>query len=325
MTAAYAQDGTPSASSVKSGNSKPSKTRAAKKTSRAHAASSSTASTVVSAVVHQDSTSLRSTAGDTGSVIWRSSVRLAACLTRQLHRSQRVDVPPILSKRALERGQPWTVLELGSGTGILPALLSSYLSQQGTESPGTRLRWHATDQEAMLPLLQRNLIGEHHGRGIHAMDVHVSALDWLVASRLLRQAARAAYTHGKDHFRAQVMGNSQRGPSEDTSAGHADYPDLLIAVDCVFNPALFAPLIDTLDLFTLPGHTVVFVLIELRSSDATLAFLETWLRQDEEDRDELNVRAAKSRWQIWNVPSEQLAQGGSGLDKGYAAWVAWKQ
>lgn len=75
------------------------------------------------------------------------------------------------------------------------------------------------------------------------------------------------------------------------------------------SPSLFEPLVDTFDLFTRPGHTVLLVVIELRSSDATLAFLETWLRKD-------------SNWEIWAIPTEQLS---CQLDKGYAAWLAWKK
>lgn len=75
------------------------------------------------------------------------------------------------------------------------------------------------------------------------------------------------------------------------------------------SPSLFTPLVDTLDAFTLPNHTVTLVVIELRSDEATLAFLETWLGSDQ-------------RWRIWAVPAEQMS---CGLDRGYAAWVAWKE
>lgn len=74
------------------------------------------------------------------------------------------------------------------------------------------------------------------------------------------------------------------------------------------SPSLFSPLIDTLDIFTEPDKTLVLVVIELRSSEATMTFLETWLEV---------VRG----WKIWAIPSEQLS---CGLDKGYVAWVGWK-
>lgn len=242
----------------------------------------------LSVSIHQSSTSLRSTAGDTGSVIWRSSVRLAACLIRQMHRAPCGGVPPLLT---LAGDAPLNVLELGSGTGVLPALLLTYLAGAAPHRP---IHWTATDQSEMLPLLSRNLARLKQADG--AITSQARQLDWIECSRVYRSTS--SYAGGIDGFRQSVL---------DTSPGRP--VDLLVAVDCVFNPSLFASLIDSIDAFTTPNHTMVLVLIELRSSDATMQFLETWLAKGSE------------RWQIWTVPAEQLT---CGLDQGYAAWIAWR-
>ncbi|CAO1627312.1 unnamed protein product [Parajaminaea phylloscopi] len=234
--------------------------------------------------LYQDCTSLRSTDGDTGSVVWRSSLRLGACLARQLHRPP-YGHPPIINRHALGGAK---VLELGSGTGVLPAVLLPYL-----DGLSCAPKWIASDQEEMTGLLRKNA---ELVRRDSKCDVVVRSLDWVTAAGL--HSSGTTYAGGIDAYRAGVLDVD----------GDASFPDLLVAVDCVFNPSLFTPLVQTLDLFTQPSHTLVLVVIELRSSDATMYFLETWLALD-------------SGWQIWALPPEQLS---CGLDAGYAAWVGWK-
>ncbi|CAO1631015.1 unnamed protein product [Sympodiomycopsis kandeliae] len=247
--------------------------------------------------IFQNSTSLRSTDGDTGSVVWRSSVRLAACLIRHLHLTPRNGVPPLLTLKNTDPGLKRTnVLELGSGTGILPAVLLSYIDQFSTLS-NQSLHWTATDQEQMMPLLNKNL-ARLQGR----IQVKARRLDWLECSELYR--SKSSYGGGLDGVRKSVL---------DSIGGRESIPpvDILIAVDCVFNPALFKPLVDTFAAFTTPNHTLLLVLIELRSSDATLQFLETWLQREE-----------GVSWEIRGVAADQLTCGG--LNEGYAAWIAWR-
>lgn len=244
----------------------------------------------VSVLIHQNSTSLRSTSGDTGSVIWRSSSKLAACLIRQMHRWRRADECSLLNLTATSS---LNVLELGAGTGVLPALLLSYLSRL---SHVLRIHWTATDQANLIPLLNRNLAGIPLSS---TMTVSARELDWIACSREWHSGA--SYGGGLDGLRKNVL---DEAPS-------STLVDLLIAVDCVFNPSLFSPLMDTIDTFTTPNHTIVLVVMELRSSDATMQFLESWLHRPQGDR-----------WRIWTVPGDQLT---CGLDQGYAAWVAWKE
>ena len=73
--------------------------------------------------IYQHVTSLRSSKGDTGSVLWRSTVELAI----RFQQGTLFDLA--LLKRA-------SVLELGAGTGALPAIVASLAKS-----------WLATDQQ----------------------------------------------------------------------------------------------------------------------------------------------------------------------------------
>lgn len=180
---------------------------------------------------------------------------------------------------------------------MLPAILLPFLQARGL---ARGLHWTATDLEELLPLIRRNLsdkllpprTGDSDPEEITVSSV---PLDWLHASSLLRSST--SYAGGSEALRRSLLPASPTG-----------YPDLLIAVDCIFNPSLFDPLLDTIDLFTLKGHTVVLLLVELRSAEAMREFMEGWLKRE-------------GGWRIWSVDVEQM----KGMEKGYVIWVAWKE
>lgn len=80
-------------------------------------------------------------------------------------------------------------------------------------------------------------------------------------------------------------------------------PDLLLVVDCIFNPALVEPLVAALTHYAVPQKTTVMVAVELRSHDVIEAFLAAWLKS--------------AKWEIWRV-------GGKLLHRRYAIWVGCK-
>ena len=103
---------------------------------------------------------------------------------------------------------------------------------------------------------------------------------------------------------------------------HADPPDLIISVDCVYNTALIPALLGTIDHYASPGRTRVLVAVELRAEDVMREFLERWL--------------AMKDWVVWRV-GERLEDdergdtnvkkdddGASWLGVGFAVWVGWK-
>lgn len=187
-------------------------------------------SSTVEITLYQDSTSLQSTEGDTGSVIWRSSLRLGTSLCRQIHKPL-YGQPALLNASALlqqKSAQPTTttVLELGSGTGILPLTLLSALPATAP-APEQGLRWIATDQEAMLHLLRKNVDLLRDPR------LKVAPLDWCEVSQ--RSRNKSTYAGGVDGLRRNTMEWRGARQEERRSDAKTDgWPDLIIAVDCVF-------------------------------------------------------------------------------------------
>jgi hypothetical protein len=80
--------------------------------------------------------------------------------------------------------------------------------------------------------------------------------------------------------------------------------DVILAIDCVYNEALVRPLVRTMTAYA-SALTVAIVVMELRSSEVTEAFLEAWLESDQ--------------WHIWRVERSGLpAELGSGR---YVIWA----
>ncbi|UZJ52741.1 hypothetical protein CBS101457_002061 [Exobasidium rhododendri] len=248
-------------------------------------------------IIRQSSTSLRSTGGDTGSVVWRSSVYLAEKVLRDLseamkgkkrHASEAVQV--IFAPERLTQCR--RILELGSGTGILPSMLLSHPFIDRTDS---HLQWLATDQANMMPLLRKNLT--------NLPRAHVEALDWVDASHIYRSQSQVSIkAFLRDMFKTLVQ------VDEEIIA----YPDLIIATDCIFNPFLFVPFVDTLNLCSSPYKTIVIVVCELREAEAMTEFLQTWM----------SIGRKGEKWTIHTL--EGLEVLGQGLVKGSVIWVAWR-
>lgn len=174
-----------------------------------------------------------------------------------------------------------SIIELGAGTGFLGCLLMS--SDQAREAatssrrrstlnnaamhltrPG---RWLFTDLPANLPLIVRNLT--RNGLSSDFEDPHgaidVGELDWLDPS---------------------PMRSSNPAPQADSITEAA--PLLLLAVDCLYNPALSQGLAQTLS--ALAGEAAIggaksvsaLVASELRDEDALEVFLREWVDQPAE-------------------------------------------
>jgi len=92
--------------------------------------------------------------------------------------------------------------------------------------------WTATDQYDNLKLIQRNL------RENRLEDkVRVKEVDWFQSLQKTNQREE------RDEY------------------------DLILAIDCIYNEALIKPLVATFDRYAIRGRTLVWVVIELRSSD----------------------------------------------------------
>ncbi|KZP30518.1 hypothetical protein FIBSPDRAFT_725793 [Athelia psychrophila] len=201
----------------------------------------------------QDKTALRTRKGDTGSVLWQASVDLAQVLLQQ-HHVHHVDA--LLDRNALAGAH---ILELGAGTGLLSILLSPLVAQ-----------YTVTDIVPILPLIRKNLLlnfpGWHPSPSpSHSSpspsppdkpgaNIHVEELDW------------TARPHLFSHITALPV-------------------DLILAVDCIYNPALLPALVDTLDWVADSGAgTQALVVMELRQEDVVREFLALWLARGWEVR-----------------------------------------
>lgn len=88
-----------------------------------------------------------------------------------------------------------------------------------------------------------------------------------------------------------------------------DPVDLVLAVDCIYNPSLVPPLLSAISQLCTPNHTVALVVSELRSEDVMRDFLEGWLAREEDG------------WKIYSVNGEGDQ---SLLGARYALWVGWR-
>ena len=160
-----------------------------------------------------------------------------------------------------------------AGTGLLGIVLSPLVR-----------RYVLTDIPDLLPLIRKNLALNFNGwpsliLGIPGSNVEAESLDWL-----------------------QIHGTPL--PTRTRIFPLATAPlDLILVVDCVYNPSLLPALVETIDFLATPGKTAVLVVVELRQEDVVREFLELWIM--------------KGGWEIWRV--------GSGfLGVRYAVWMGWK-
>lgn len=94
-----------------------------------------------------------------------------------------------------------------------------------------------TDLPTLLPLIRKNL-----ALNKHPSNVTVESLDWLKPPLSLP------------------------GPI-----------DLILAVDCIYNPSLLPSFVKIIDDLTTPGRTEALVIIELRSDEVVREFLDRWI------------------------------------------------
>lgn len=191
--------------------------------------------------------------------------------------------------------QSCCILELGAGTGILPCMVLSHPAN--TSSACT---WMATDQENILPLLRKNIQRAFP----HRSQIQATCLDWMEASNVYNRGTPSA----KRAYLSQFAQEAQQ------------FPDLIIATDCIFNPHLFPAFLDTLHLFSRPpsdGHaekgTLALIVCELREPEAVRDFLERWLA----------IGKYNERWCVTTIEDHAIL--GQDLTKGNVVWAGWRQ
>ncbi|WWD00081.1 hypothetical protein V866_006989 [Kwoniella sp. B9012] len=264
--------------------------------------------------VQQDLGMLKSQKGDTGSVLWRSSLYLSTQLIRQS--TYPTSYPrPIFGSDILVKS---SILELGSGTGLLAVLLSRLCG-----------RYTSSDRLENLKLVKKNC--EINGIKIEDGSVSVSNIEKdKEKENRLSKVKSSENKSGQNHSKMTTIpeirpkvnleeidwiaisqerkSHPERWLSSPTQ-GKAEY-DLILAVDCIYNEYLVQPLIDTLAKYSKKGKgggNVVWVVVELRSSDVLTLFLEKWLTDP------------SGPWTIVRLSEKMMGH----WDNRKARWVGW--
>lgn len=159
------------------------------------------------------------------------------------------NVTPVLPTSALSNLH---ILELGSGTGLLSVVLAPYVA-----------KYTATDLPDLIPLIRKN---QTHNISTSLLSkISVDDIDWLEL-------------HNTSIYRRNKFFKLNGNP----------IVDLILAVDCIYNPSFIAPLLSTINHFAV-SSTLVLVVLELRSSDVTREFIASWL-------------SLAGKWEIWSMP-----------------------
>jgi len=232
-------------------------------------------------------------------ILATNSLHLAKYLLTS-HHFPHPDHSPILPNLSTS-----SILELGSGTGYLGLALRSIFpstpnpSNSNLKSPFTSsssaspFKWTFSDQLENLPLVLRNL----HANGVPSFQIgdspsqpySIVELDWLAES--------AAYLAKK----SLPSGTSP--------------PDIILAIDCIYNPSLSTPLAHTILRYSGP-QTVVVVAAELRDSEALEVFLRCWIEEGEKE----GWRIARLGWS-----QEERRVVGELSESRFVTWVGWRE
>ncbi|WVQ75342.1 hypothetical protein IAR50_004961 [Cryptococcus sp. DSM 104548] len=240
-------------------------------------------------VLNQDLNALKGRKGDTGSVLWRSSLHLARhVLSHHLFYPQN----PLLDTDRLSSAN---VLELGCGTGLLPILLSQLCGQ-----------YIASDRHENLKLVQRNL--QSNGIPVSSSSSTPAVSENLgVKNKSSNDVKKEVVLEEVDWV--EVSRSQGRYRSLDDTREY----DLILAVDCIYNEHLIQPLIDTFAQYCQPGgRTMVWVVVELRSADVIGIFLNTWIDDP------------SGPWTIVRLGEEDMGDWGEGRKPRWVGWVGWR-
>ncbi|GAA5908339.1 uncharacterized protein JCM6883_004353 [Sporobolomyces salmoneus] len=237
--------------------------------------------------LHQSLNALRNRAGDTGSVLWRLSLHFAKFFLTS-HHFPHPSFPFLLPNLSTS-----SILELGSGTGFLGIVLRSIFAKSPSD-----FKWTFSDQLDNLPLILRNL-------QTNSLDSSPSysivELDWIQQSQ-------------------EYLSNPSLVTRESPS-----FPNLIFAVDCIYNPSLSAPLVHTI-LHNSGPETIVVVVSELRESEALETFLSTWLEEGEKRFQGFDWKVARLDWEQEGGEDgksyRERVVGDLG-DSEFVVWIVW--
>ncbi len=152
----------------------------------------------------------------------------------------------------------------------------------------------------MLTLLNKNAQLARRRVGLPDSALSVAALDWID----VQQAVQSGRSSQVERVLKDVR--------DLLPAGEAD---LILAVDCIFNPFLIPPFLDTLASLCTPDRSTAFVLVELREQEMMYEFISSWV-------DHTLPAETSVVWKIFSLTEAVL--GHVGLQQGYACFAAYR-
>lgn len=162
------------------------------------------------------------------------------------------------------------VLELGSGTGIVGLAVARLLSTMNLKA-----RVVLTDKENVVPLLQRNA-DKNKSKGI---NIETRVLDWEAVSGINVQDPVNAQTEEATPQPGASVSNSAPTTSSPIDSAVTDNQsiletewDLVILSDCIWIPALYSPLIGTINTVVRTDKTNLVLAFEKRNFSEEMEF-----------------------------------------------------
>lgn len=174
-----------------------------------------------------------------------------------------------------------SILELGSGTGVLSCLLAAHFR-----------RWTCSDIGSMLPLLRKNVKRNESSAPTAPTSLHRSGAVKQGDKKKDEEEGKTEiieldWTWPSKHLK-KILGASGR-EEEDQIPRY----DVVLAVDCLFNESLVQPFVKVLNCV---DAGIVVIVSELRSPEVLRYFLEHWLASAGEQGID-----GQSGWEVWRA------------------------
>lgn len=205
------------------------------------------------------------------------SVLLAQALLEQLEATSKTN---LFDQDRLAASR---VLELGAGTGLLGLIVAPHVKS-----------YMCTDLRDLIPLINKNVSLNRSLVPNLEERLTIGALDWNDVHKCPAPSRQRVFSHVSDEAKDTMES------STDPSSGF----DLILAVDCVYNPSLIPPLLTTINQFATPRKSTAMIVMELRDEDVVREFLTQWM--------------ATAGWEIYRVGNDDRL---SILDERFVIWI----
>lgn len=220
------------------------------------------------------------------------------------------DVLPLLARTLSDPSRKPSVLELGTGTGLLPVLLHPLFS-----------RYVTSDRLENLKLVAKNL----RVNGVRIVGGAPAVMSPPSSPKIQKRRLKQDVTEDSVVEIEEIDWEALPKWKPGQMVQDGMHFDLVLAVDCIYNEHLTGPLVEALATYCGP-KTMVWVVAELRSADVVSwtvisriselsnapqlqLFLETWLNHP------------SGPWSIVRLPPSAM---GEELSKGSVGWVGWR-